>query len=280
MPGTLFLVATPIGNLGDITLRAIETLNAADVVAAEDTRRFRVLAERFSIKAKTIAYHEHNKADSGRGILALLQGGKNVAIVTDAGTPAICDPGFELVRLCAEAGVPVTVCPGANAAICALALSGVTPTPFVFYGFLPKKKKELDAALAEIAEERKTVVLYEAPHRLVKTLSALAAVAGNRQAAAVRELTKKFEQVKRGTAGELLAYYAESPPKGEFVLVIAGADKEKAPQNIKAFPDSVSEHVSMYEKQGLAHRDAMKAAAADRGEHKREVYKQLMDGKP
>lgn len=278
MPGTLYLCATPIGNLKDMTERVIETLKNADLIAAEDTRNSIKLLNHFDIHTPLTSYHDHNRFEKAEELLNLLSEGKNVALITDAGTPAISDPGEVLVKRCIETGINVTSLPGASAVITALTLSGLSTERFAFEGFLPKdngKRKEL---LSELSKEKRTLVLYEAPHRLKKTLSELREAFGNRRIAICRELTKIHEEVIRMTLDEAEAYYEEAAPRGEFVLVIEGRspEEEKKEQEERFKELSVKEHVEMYEKQGMDRKEAMKAVSKERGIPKREVYSECI----
>lgn len=278
MAGTLYLCATPIGNLDDITLRTLKLLETADVIAAEDTRNTLRLLNHFAIKTPMTSYHEHNKAGKGPVLLERLQNGENIALVTDAGMPGISDPGADLVRLCHAAGVPVTVAPGASAAVTALVLSGLDTRRFVFEGFLPPEKKERREILQTLEREHRTMVLYEAPHRLLDTLEELCSVFGaERPAAAARELTKKFEEVRRDTLGGHLVHFQENAPKGEFVLVCAGRSLEEQKREAQEGwgKISVEEHMARYLAQGMSEKDAMKQTAKDRGVSKREIYQYL-----
>ena len=276
--GTLFLCATPIGNLSDISLRVLELLKQCDYVAAEDTRHTLTLLNHFEISAKLISYHEHNKQTKGEYLVELLKDGKNIALVSDAGMPGISDPGADMVKLCQENDIPVTVAPGANAALSALVLSGFDTRRFVFEGFLPADKKEKKEVLESLEKEFRTIVFYEAPHRLTQTLKSFSETfGGDRNISAVRELTKKFEEVKKGTIDEILEYYTENQPKGEFVLVVEGFSKDKLKQEkAESFENmSIEEHMSMYIQKGMSEKDAMKAVAKDRGVSKREIYSQI-----
>lgn len=278
MAGTLYLCATPIGNLEDITLRVLHILEQADVIAAEDTRNTLKLLNHFEIKTPMTSYHEHNKVQKGPQLIQRLQNGETIALVTDAGMPGISDPGADLLRLCQEAGIPVTVAPGASAGVTALVLSGLDTRRFVFEGFLPPDKKERRAILQTLAKEHRTMIFYEAPHRLVDTLTELEAVfGGERQMAAIRELTKKFEEVRRGTASEIREYFTMQQPKGEFVLVYAGyslAEQKQAEQ--ESWEEiSIEAHMVQYTKKGMSEKDAMKQVAKDRGVSKREIYAYL-----
>ena len=274
MYGTLYLCATPIGNLGDITLRVIELLKECDLIAAEDTRNTLKLLNHFNIDTPMTSYHEHNKFSKGPVLLEKLKEGKNIALVTDAGMPGISDPGEDMARLCRQEGIPVTVAPGASAVVTALVLSGMPARRFVFEGFLPTDKKEKAEVLARLEKETRTTVFYEAPHRLTDTLKELLKSAGNRDAACVREITKKYEEVKKDSLENLLAFYGENPPKGEFVVIVGGADAEKLRQEEIEGWESISleEHMKKYTDSGMSEKDAMKQVAKDRGVSKREIY--------
>ncbi len=279
MAGTLYLCATPIGNLDDITFRVLETLKNVDVIAAEDTRNSIKLLNRFEIKTPMTSYHEFNKYDKGRQLIEQLLEGKNIAVITDAGMPGISNPGEELVKMAYEAGVPVTVLPGACACVTALSLSGLPTRRFCFEAFLPTDKKERKDVLAELVDETRTIVLYEAPHRLVKTLAELRETLGDRRLTICRELTKKHEEAFRTTFSEALAFYEENEPKGECVLVIEGADRDELRRaEQESFAElSLEEHMERYLSQGMSKKDAMKAVAADRGVSKREIYAMLLE---
>lgn len=278
MAGTLYLCATPIGNLDDMTLRVLKLLETADIIAAEDTRNTLKLLNHFEIKTPMTSYHEHNKAEKGPKLVERLLAGENIALVTDAGMPGISDPGADLVKLCYEAGVPVTVAPGASAAVVALVLSGLDTRRFVFEGFLPMEKKERRAVLSTLEKEHRTMIFYEAPHRLLDTLEELEKIFGSdREMAAIRELTKKFEEVRRGTLAEIKAHFTAQLPKGEFVLVFAGYTLEQQRQAAQESWESVSieEHMEHYLRQNYSEKDAMKQVAKDRGVSKREIYSYL-----
>ena len=279
MAGTLYLCATPIGNLEDITFRVLETLKNVDVIAAEDTRNSIKLLNRFEIKTPMTSYHEFNKYDKGRQLIEQLLDGKNIAVITDAGMPGISDPGEELVKMAYEAGVPVTVLPGACACVTALTLSGLPTRRFCFEAFLPTDKKERKDVLAELKDETRTIVMYEAPHRLVKTLAELMEVLDDRRLTICRELTKKHEEAFRTTFSEALAFYETNEPKGECVLVIEGVDREELRRaEQESFAElSIEEHMDRYLSQGMNKKDAMKAVAADRGVSKREIYAMLLE---
>ena len=274
MYGTLYLCATPIGNLGDITLRVIELLKECDLIAAEDTRNTLKLLNHFNIDTPMTSYHEHNKFSKGPVLLEKLKEGKNIALVTDAGMPGISDPGEDMARLCRQEGIPVTVAPGASAVVTALVLSGMPARRFIFEGFLPTDKKEKADVLARLEKETRTTVFYEAPHRLTDTLKELLKSAGNRDAACVREITKKYEEVKKDSLENLLAFYGENPPKGEFVVIVGGADAEKLRQEEIEGWESISleKHMKKYTDSGMSEKDAMKQVAKDRGVSKREIY--------
>lgn len=277
MSGTLYLCATPIGNLDDITLRVLNLLKTCDLIAAEDTRHTLKLLNHFEINTPMTSYHDHNRISKGPYLIEKLKSGLNIALVTDAGMPGISDPGEDLARLCYEEGVPVTVAPGASAAVTALVLSGMATRSFVFEGFLPTDKKEKAKVLGRLEREERTVIFYEAPHRLTDTLAELLKAAGNRNAACIRELTKKFEEVRKAPIEELLAFYKENSPKGEFVVIIEGADGQVLRQEeIEGFEKmSLDEHMKLYMDKGMTEKEAMKQVAKDRGLSKRDIYAQL-----
>lgn len=277
MAGTLFLCATPIGNLGDMTPRVVETLNMVDVIAAEDTRNSIKLLNHFDIHTPMTSYHEYNKVEKAHQLVGQLAAGKNIALITDAGTPAISDPGEVLVRRCLEQGIPVTSLPGPAACITALTLSGLPTRRFCFEGFLPAEKKEKAAVLGELAQESRTMILYEAPHHLVRTLEELYQALGQRRITLCRELTKRFETVMPTTLEEALAYYRQQEPRGEYVLVIEGKSLEqKRREDIASWEDmSIEEHMQYYLDQGMDEKSAMKQVARDRGVGKREIYQYL-----
>lgn len=279
MAGTLYLCATPIGNLEDMTFRVIRTLKEVDLIAAEDTRNSIKLLNHFEIKTPMTSYHEYNKIEKGRKLVEKLLEGQNIALITDAGTPGISDPGEELVKMCCEAGVTVTSLPGAAACITALTISGLATRRFAFEAFLPTDKKERQEVLKELVNDTRTLILYEAPHRLVKTLHELSETLGEeRKIAVCRELTKKHETAFRTTLGEAIDYYEENEPKGECVLVIEGRSREeiKKEQQMKWEEISLEEHMTHYEQQGMSRKEAMKCVAKDRGISKRNVYQQLL----
>lgn len=280
MAGKLFLCATPIGNLGDITYRVVETLKSADLIAAEDTRGSIRLLNHFDIHVPMVSYHEYNKFEKGRVLVQKMLDGANIALVTDAGTPGISDPGEELVRMCVEAGIEVTSLPGPAACITALTMSGLPTRRFCFEGFLPMEKKERQPVLDRLAGETRTTIFYEAPHRLVKTLEILQEAAGpERKIAVCRELTKLHESVFRGDLAGAVAYYTQNPPKGEIVLVLEGVSEEAlAREKEEAFAQlPLEEHMQRYLDQGMSKKEAMKSVAADRGLPKREIYRMLLE---
>ena len=277
MAGILYLCATPIGNLGDMTPRVVETLQQVDVIAAEDTRNSIKLLNHFEIHTPMTSYHEYNKVEKARQLVAQLLEGKNIAPITDAGTPAISDPGEVLVSMCQENNIKVTSLPGAAACITALTLSGLSTRRFCFEGFLPADKKEKKEVLSELATESRTLILYEAPHHLIRTLEELLETIGNRRITLCRELTKRFETVVPTTIEGALQMYEEEEPRGEYVLVVEGRSlKEKKAQEIAVWESmSIEEHMAYYEEQGMDHKSAMKAVAKDRGVSKRDIYKEL-----
>lgn len=277
MAGTLYLCATPIGNLGDMTPRVVETLNMVDVIAAEDTRNSIKLLNHFDIHTPMTSYHEYNKVEKAQLLMERLLAGQNVALITDAGTPAISDPGEVLVRMCLEQGIPVTSLPGPAACITALTLSGLSTRRFCFEGFLPAEKRDKAAVLQELSQESRTIILYEAPHHLVRTLEELYQVLGQRRITLCRELTKRFETVMPTTLEGALAYYREEEPRGEYVLVIEGKSlAQKKQEDIAAWEDkSIEEHMEYYRMQGLDEKAAMKQVARDRGLSKRDIYRHL-----
>jgi len=275
MEGKLYLCPTPIGNLGDISQRTLETLQAVDLIAAEDTRNTGLLLARYEIKAPLISYHQHNEKQRSQELIERMQQGAQIALVTDAGMPAISDPGQVLVRRCHEAGVPVTALPGPCAFVTALALSGLDSRRFIFEGFLPVDKKERRQVLEDLRTSRRTMIFYEAPHRVKETLKTMAEVAGDRPAAAVRELTKKFEEIKLMKLSDLAAYYEENEPRGEYVLLVEGQTAEQQEETRKQQFEGLSleEHMALYA--DLPEKEAMKAVAKDLGISKRDVYAQL-----
>lgn len=279
MNGKLYLCATPIGNLGDVSSRCLEVLESVDLVAAEDTRRTLQLLNHFEISKPLTSYHEHNKREKGGYIISLLKDGKNVALVSDAGTPAISDPGEDLVGLCIENGIEATSIPGPVAGINALILSGLPTRRFAFEGFLSVNKRHRKEHLESVRGDTHTLIFYEAPHKLKNTLADMAGVFGaDRKIALARELTKVHEEIMRCTIGEAVEYYSENNPRGEYVLVIEGAKETETEE--EAFWDklSVTEHVEKYIAEGMSSKDAVKKAAEDRGIPKRDVYNEYHRG--
>lgn len=278
MTGKLYLCATPIGNLEDITLRVLRTLREADLIAAEDTRNSIKLLNHFEIKTPMTSYHEYNKIEKAYVLIEKMRQGMNVALITDAGTPGISDPGEDLVRLCMEAGIEVTSLPGPAACVTALTMSGLPARRFAFEAFLPLDKKERKQILQELKSETRTIVLYEAPHRLVKTLEELKGELGNRKVTLCRELTKKHETVRPATIEELLDVYRTEKPLGECVLVIEGKSRKELEKENTASWEKIplAEHMKLYEDQGISRREAMKSVAKDRGVSKREIYQSLL----
>ncbi len=281
MYGTLYLVGTPIGNLEDMTVRAVRILKEVDLIAAEDTRNSIKILNHFEIKTPMTSYHEFNKIDKGHEIIRKLQSGENVAVITDAGMPGISDPGEELVAMAHAAGVKVTVVPGPSAVVSALVISGLATRRFAFEAFLPSDKRKCREVLEELKEETRTIIIYEAPHHLVKTLEKLYEALGDRRISIVKELTKIHENVFRTTIKGAVEYYEANEPKGEFVLVIEGRDpKELKNEAVKSWEElSVSEHMQLYLDEGMDKKDAMKAVAKDRGVGKREIYDALLEDK-
>jgi 16S rRNA (cytidine1402-2'-O)-methyltransferase len=279
MSGTLYLCATPIGNLEDMTFRVVRTLQEVDLIAAEDTRNTIKLLNHFDIKTPMTSYHEYNKIDKAANLVSQLAQGKNIALVTDAGTPAISDPGEELVAQAIDAGITVTSLPGACACITALTLSGLSTRRFAFEAFLPSDKRKRRSILESLVSETRTIILYEAPHHLCATLEQLYATLGNRRLTLCRELTKLHEDIMHTTLEDAISYYQEQTPKGEFVLVIEGVSQEsldKQQQEDWQKMD-VQEHMQLYLNQNLSKKDAMKKVAQDRGVPKREIYRKLLE---
>ena len=270
----LYLCATPIGNLGDMTPRAVETLQNVDLIAAEDTRNSIKLLNHFGIRTSMTSYHEYDKVEKADYLVEQIQQGKNVALISDAGTPAISDPGEVLVQKCQERGITVTSLPGPAACITALTLSGLSSRRFCFEGFLPSDKKEKAQILAELKEESRTIVIYEAPHHLVRTLGELYEALGERRITLCRELTKKFETILPTTIGEALSLYEREEPRGEYVLVVEGKSlRQKEEERQDSWQSmTVEEHMALYEKGGMDQKTAMKQVAKDRGVPKREIY--------
>lgn len=278
MQGKLYLCATPIGNLEDITYRVLRTLKEVDLIAAEDTRNSIKLLNHFDIHTPMTSYHEYNKIEKAEVLIRKMQKGTNIALITDAGTPGISDPGEDLVRMCYEAGIEVTSLPGPAACITALTLSGLPTRRFAFEAFLPSDKKERQAVLAELVNETRTIILYEAPHRLLKTLNELLEVLGNRKMTLCRELTKKHETAFASTIEDILKFYEAQEPKGECVLVIEGKSRAELVQEERARWEemTIEEHMEVYLAQGMDKKEAMKAVAKDRGVSKRDIYQALL----
>ncbi|MCI5504377.1 MAG: 16S rRNA (cytidine(1402)-2'-O)-methyltransferase [Eubacterium sp.] len=278
MTGSLYLCATPIGNLEDITLRVLRTLKEVDLIAAEDTRNSIKLLNHFEIKTKMTSYHEYNKVEKAVYLVEKMKQGMNVALITDAGTPGISDPGEELVRQCYDAGVPVTSLPGACACITALTMSGLSTRRFAFEAFLPYDKKERAEILESLKNETRTIIIYEAPHHLKKTLKECREYLGNRRMTVCKELTKKHEKKMRAFLDEVIAFYDENEPRGEYVLVFEGKSRQeiKEEEQESWAKLSIKEHMGVYEAKGLDRKAAMKAVAKDRGISKREVYQALL----
>lgn len=277
--GTLYLCATPIGNLEDITYRVLRTLKEVDLIAAEDTRNSIRLLNHFEIKTPMTSYHEYNKIDKAYQLVAKMREGKNIALITDAGTPGISDPGEDIVRICYEEGIPVTSLPGAAACITALTMSGLPTRRFAFEAFLPKDKKEHQAVLEELKTETRTIIIYEAPHHLVRTLQELHdTLGGDRRLTICRELTKLHEEKLQMTLADSLSYYEVNEPRGEYVLIIAGRSREEMKKEEQAGWETLSleEHMAHYESQGIDRKEAMKRVAKDRGVSKRDIYQALL----
>lgn len=279
MTGTLYLCATPIGNLEDITYRVLRTLKEVDLIAAEDTRNSIKLLNHFEIKTPMTSYHEFNKIDKAYQLVAKLKEGQNIALITDAGTPGISDPGEDIVRICYEEGVPVTSLPGAAACITALTMSGRPTRRFAFEAFLPRDKKERAAIIEELKNETRTIIIYEAPHHLVKTIKELYDALGDRELTVCRELTKKYEEKMQITFSGLLEYSKEHEPRGEYVLIICGKDRQEIIKEQQESWEamSIEEHMQHYEQKGIDHKDAMKLVAKDRGVSKRDIYQALLN---
>ncbi len=276
--GKLYLCATPIGNLEDITLRVLRTLKEVDLIAAEDTRNSIKLLNHFEIKTPMTSYHEYNKIKKSYELIEKMRQGLNIALITDAGTPGISDPGEELVRICYESGIEVTSLPGACACITALTLSGLAARRFAFEAFLPRDKKERSEIISALKSETRTIILYEAPHHLLKTLEELYQTLGDRRLTLCRELTKRYETIFSTTIAGAISYYNNQEPKGEFVLAIQGKSmkslQEEEQRQWMEIP--LAEHMEHYESQGIPHKEAMKLVAKDRGISKREVYAMLL----
>ncbi len=279
MAGKLYLCATPIGNLEDITYRVLRILNEVDLIAAEDTRHSIKLLNHFDIKTPMTSYHEYNKVDKAKYLVGEIQSGKNIAIITDAGTPGISDPGEELVRQCIDAGIEVSSVPGPAACITALTMSGQATRRFAFEAFLPSDKKERTLVLEELRDETRTIIIYEAPHHLLKTLEELYEVLGDRSITLCKELTKLHEQAEKTTMSALIEKYSVTEPKGEHVLVIAGKTfKELKEESIQSYMEmSIEDHMELYLSKGMDKKEAMKAVAKDRGVSKRDIYDALLE---
>jgi len=279
MAGILYLCATPIGNLQDMTPRVIETLREVDLIAAEDTRNSRKLMTHFAINTPMTSYHEYNKVEKAYTLIEKLKSGLNIALITDAGTPAISDPGEVLVKMCHEEGITVTSLPGPAALIVALTLSGLGTRRFCFEGFLPPDKKERKMILKDLETESRTIILYEAPHHLKATLKELRDTLGDRKVTLCRELTKKFETILPTTLEEALALYDREEPRGEYVLVLEGKSlkeqlEEEQAQNREI---SIEEHMERFTSQGIDKKEAMKLVAKERGVSKRDIYQYLLE---
>lgn len=281
MSGILYLCSTPIGNLEDITLRAIKTLKEVDLIAAEDTRQSIKLLNYYGIKTPMTSYHEFNKIEKAKYLIDKLLSGQNIALITDAGTPGISDPGEELVRQAYKAGVQVTAVPGACAAVTALILSGLATRRFCFEAFLPDDKKERTRILEQLKYETRTIIIYEAPHRLKKTLKELFLTLGDRRLTIIKEMTKRHETIWQTDLSEAVRIYDEKEPKGEYVLVLEGISYQELQDNEQKEWNKLSleEHMNMYQEQGLDKKEAMKAVAKDRGMSKRQIYQLLINDK-
>lgn len=275
MPGIIYLVATPIGNLQDITLRALDILKSVDAIAAEDTRHTLRLLNHFDIKKPLVSYHEHNKRESGEKIIREVLEGKSFALVTDAGTPGISDPGEALVKLAIENGIEIYLIPGATAFVYGLVVSGLSTSRFVFEGFLPTDNKGKRERFNELRDEEKTIIFYEAPHKLIRTLNDLYENFGDRKIALCRELTKKYEEIARCKLSEAIATYKDKKPLGEYVIIMEGLDKKEAElkQQMEYESISIEEHIKKYMDEGMDKRDAVKRVAKERSLSKSEVYK-------
>ena len=277
--GILYLCATPIGNLEDITFRVLRTLKEVDLIAAEDTRNSIKLLNHFDIKTPMTSYHEYNKIEKAYQLIEKLRKGQNIALITDAGTPGISDPGEDIVRICYEEGIEVTSLPGAAACVTALTMSGLPTRRFAFEAFLPREKKERQMLLEELKEETRTIIIYEAPHHLKKTLEELKEVLGeNRRLTICKELTKKHETKRQTTLGDSLRFYETNEPRGEYVLVIEGKSREAIAREQQAGWEalSIEEHMAHYESRGIDRKEAMKLVAKDRGVSKRDIYQSLL----
>ena len=278
MSGKLYLCATPIGNLEDITLRVLRTLKEVDLIAAEDTRNSIKLLNHFDIKTPMTSYHEYNKIDKAYVLINKMREGQNIALITDAGTPGISDPGEELAAMCCEAGIEVTSLPGPAACITALTLSGLSTRRFAFDAFLPADKKERKMILEELKNETRTIIIYEAPHRLVRTLEELRETLGNRRMTLCRELTKKQETAFHTTIEDLITFYTTEKPLGECVLVVEGKSHQEMKEEQQASWEktTIEDHMKIYEEKGYSRKEAMKLVANDRGVTKRDIYQYLI----
>ena len=280
MSGTLYLCATPIGNMEDITYRVVRILKEVDLIAAEDTRTSKKLLDRYNINTRVTSYHEHNKIEKAKTLINKLHDGNNIALITDAGTPGISDPGEELVAMCYDENIEVTSLPGAAALITAITMSGQSSRRFVFEAFLPKDKKYRRHVLEELKNETRTIIVYESPHHLKSTLKELESVLGkDRELTITRELTKRHEEKNKTTFEKAIEYYEENEPRGEYVLVIAGKSRAMQEEERREMWEetTIKEHMDIYLKQGLDKKEAMKAVAKDRGVSKRDIYKELID---
>ncbi|MEW9094570.1 MAG: 16S rRNA (cytidine(1402)-2'-O)-methyltransferase [Clostridiaceae bacterium] len=273
--GKLYIVPTPIGNLKDITLRAIEVLNSVDIIAAEDTRQTLKLTNHYNIKKQLISYHQHNEYGKSNNLIEILQEGKEIALVSDAGTPGISDPGSVIIKKCIDNNIDFEVLPGATASITALVYSGMDTSKFMFLGFIPKSNKEKRELIEEIKERKETLIFYEAPHRLINTLEFLKENLGERRISLCRELTKLHEDIIRTTISNSLEYYKKNSPKGEYVLILEGKSQQEIEMEEKEkWQDlSIEEHIMMYMEEGLNKKEAIKSTAKDRRLSKSEVYK-------
>ena len=276
--GMLYLCATPIGNLEDITYRVLRTLKEVDLIAAEDTRNSIKLLNHFEIKTPMTSYHEYNKIEKAYQLVEKMRQGQNIALITDAGTPGISDPGEDIVRICYEQGIEVTSLPGAAACVTALTMSGQPTRRFAFEAFLPRDKKERANILEELKTETRTIILYEAPHHLIATLEELLEMLGNRSISLCRELTKKYEDIQKTTFDDVLFYFKDHEPRGEYVLIISGKDRRELEEQAREAWDklSFSEHMAIYEAKEIPRKEAMKLVAKDRGISKRDVYQALL----
>lgn len=279
MSGKLYVVPTPIGNLKDITLRALEVLQSVDIVAAEDTRQSLKLLNHFDIKKPLVSYHQHNENFKSEGIISKLREGKNIALVSDAGTPGISDPGSVIIQKCIEENIEFEVLTGATAVTTALVYSGLDTTKFLFRGFIPRENKERNPIIQDLKERQETLIFYEAPHRLIKTLEFLYENLGNRKIAICRELTKLYEEIIRLPLEDAIKYYNEKEPRGEYVLVVEGKSEEEIKREEEKEWENltIEEHIKKYINEGLAKKDAIKKTAKDRGMSKSEVYKYSLE---